>query len=109
MSTTIAPVNNKYILKSLEEEIGLFDRKLAHLQNFETFENEEARSVAAAKLSVKRERLVRTMQELIDPTPEAAATAPKKTKTAAKTKTSTRSTKNAQAAAESVAVEPTHA
>lgn len=117
MSTTTAPINNnKYVLKSLEEEIGLFDRKLAHLHNFETFENEEARLVAAGKLSAKRERLIRTMRELTDPAPEVAATSPKKAKTAAKTKTSTRSktrisstTKDSPVAtAETVATEPLH-
>jgi hypothetical protein len=102
MSTTIAPVNNKYVLKSLEEEIGLFDRKLAHLQNFETFENEEARSIAAGKLSAKRERLIRTLRDLIDPppsNPEASATTSKKTKTVAKTKISTRSKTSSKKAA----------
>jgi len=92
MSTTTAPINNnKYVLKSLEEEIGLFDRKLAHLQNFETFENEEARSVATAKLSAKRERLIRTLRDLIDPPATPEAIAPKKAKAAAKSTTSTRS------------------
>lgn len=121
MSTTTAPINNnKYVLKSLEEEIGLFDRKLAHLHNFETFESEEARLVAAGKLSAKRERLVRTLRELTDPAPEVAAASPKKSKTAAKTKTSTRSktsakaktsstTKDAAVALEETVVAPVHA
>ena len=117
MSITTAPlINNKYLLKSLEEEIGLFDRKLAHLHNFETFENEEARLVAVGKLSTKRERLVRTLRDLTGPAPEVAAT-PKKAKTAAKTKTSTRSKTRtastakdspAAASAEAVAAELIH-
>jgi len=63
---------SKYVLKPIEEEIGLFDRKLAHLLKYEIFSNEEERQAAAHKLTIKRERLVRTMRELTEPTLEAA-------------------------------------
>lgn len=63
MSTT--PVS-KYVLKPLEEEIGLFDRKLAHLLKYEVFPSEEERQAAASKLSAKRERLVRTVREMTE-------------------------------------------
>jgi hypothetical protein len=88
MST--APSSNKYFIKSLEEEIGLFDRKLAHLLKFETFPSDAERQVAAGKLSAKRERLIRTVRDLIEgswsPTPR-----PKEAKAAAKPRTSSRS------------------
>ena len=112
MSTAVAPVNNKYILKSLEEEIGLFDRKLAHLQNFETFETEEARLVAAGKLSAKRERLVRTMRDILEPPPTPDPSA-KKAATSSKAAAKPRVKRPAQPkqteeiVASSEAVEPT--
>ena len=82
---------SKYVLKPLEEEIGLFDRKLAHLLKYEVFPNEEERQAAAHKLTIKRERLVRTMRELTEPSVEAAPLAasdkaPAKRKTAKKLK-----------------------
>lgn len=63
---------SKYVLKPLEEEIGLFDRKLAHLLKYETFPTEEDRQAAANKLSAKRERLVRTVRELTEPSLDSA-------------------------------------
>jgi heme-binding NEAT domain protein len=115
MSTTPVLSSNKYLVKSIEEEISLFDRKLAHLHNFETFENEEARLVAAGKLSTKRERLIRTLRELLDPSPTPEASSPstkKTTKKTAKPKTSVRSktsarTKPSQPATADIAVPPT--
>ncbi len=58
------PVRDKYYLRSLHEEISLFDRKLAHLWKHETFVSEDARASAAGKLSTKREQLVRTAREI---------------------------------------------
>ena len=58
------PAHDKYYLRSLHEEIALFDRKLAHLQRFETFASEKEKNAAAAKMSVKRGQLVRTAKEL---------------------------------------------
>ena len=110
MST--APASNKYILKSLEEEIGLFDRKIAHLQNFEAFATEEERQTAAGKLTTKRERLVRTLRDLTDPAPEVPATETAKKKKAsprkspAQPKTSLR--ENHAAPASTEPVQPEH-
>jgi hypothetical protein len=61
-----AVIPDKYHLKTIHEEIGLFDRKLAHLMNFEKFETEAERDEAARKLRVKRETLVRTALRLAD-------------------------------------------
>jgi len=58
--------SGKYQLKSLHEEIALFDRKLAHAQSFETFTDEDQRSSAVAKLTSKRSLLVRKAQQMID-------------------------------------------
>ena len=62
---TSAPVHNKYYLKTLHEEIGLLDRKIAHLLKYESFATDKERNAAASKLSVKREQLVRTAQEMV--------------------------------------------
>lgn len=60
------PAPSKYYLKSLHEEIALFDRKLAHLMRYETFPSEKERNAAAAKMSVKRGHLVQTAKQLIE-------------------------------------------
>lgn len=49
---------NKYALKTLHEEIDLFDRKLAHLLKYDVFPTDTARDAAARKLTLKRELLV---------------------------------------------------
>jgi hypothetical protein len=64
MSTLL--VSGKYQLRTLHEEIALFDRKLAHAQNFESFSDEDARSTAVAKLTSKRSLLIRKAQQMID-------------------------------------------
>lgn len=66
MSTTTPPVS-KYVLKPLEDEIGLFDRKLAHLLKYEVFASEVDRQAAASKLTARRERVVRTIRDLTEP------------------------------------------
>jgi hypothetical protein len=58
-------IADKYHLKSIHEEIGLFDRKLAHLMNFEKFDSVAERDQAARKLTLKRETLVQTAQRLV--------------------------------------------
>jgi hypothetical protein len=58
-------VENKYYLKTVHEEIALFDRKLAHLLKYEIFESDEARDAAARKLTRKRETLVETAKRLV--------------------------------------------
>ena len=60
-----AVVADKYHLKTIHEEIGLFDRKLAHIRNFEKFETEAERVEAARKLTVKRETLVKSALRLV--------------------------------------------
>lgn len=59
-----AVVPDKYHLKSIHEEIDLFDRKLAHLTKFEKFDSDEERDLAAHKLTTKRETLVKTARRL---------------------------------------------
>ena len=61
-----AKVHDKYFLKSLHEEIDLYDRKLAHMAKFEIFTSEEDRETAIAKMSLKRATLARTAQKLAD-------------------------------------------
>ena len=61
-----AVISDKYHLKSIHEEIGLFDRKLAHLMNFEKFETDAERDEAARKMRVKRETLVKTAMRLAE-------------------------------------------
>lgn len=60
-----AVIQDKYHLKSIHEEIGLFDRKLAHLMNFEKFESDGERDEAARKMKLKRETLVKTALRLV--------------------------------------------
>lgn len=56
----------KYQLKSLHEEIDLFDRKLAHLLKYEVFANDAERDAAADKMSAKRDLLVRKAKQMVD-------------------------------------------
>lgn len=58
--------SGKYQLRSLHEEIDLFDRKLAHLEKYETFASEEERSESVGKMSAKRNLLIRKAQQMID-------------------------------------------
>ena len=59
-------IPDKYHLKTIHEEIGLFDRKLAHLMKFEKFDTDAARDEAARKMRVKRETLVKTATRLAE-------------------------------------------
>jgi len=58
-------VENKYYLKTVHEEIDLYDRKLAHLLNFETFATEADRAAATRKLTLKRDALALTAKRLV--------------------------------------------
>ncbi|MEG9436714.1 hypothetical protein JAO29_11135 [Edaphobacter sp. HDX4] len=58
--------SGKYQLRSLHEEIDLFDRKLAHLQKYEAFATEEERSTSVEKMTAKRNLLIRKAQQMID-------------------------------------------
>jgi len=59
-------VQDKYYLKSLHEEIGLYDRKLAHLAKYEVFASEADRDTAIGKMETKRATLARTAQKLVE-------------------------------------------
>lgn len=56
--------SDKYHLKTIHEQIDLYDRQIAHLLKFEKFETDAARDQAARKLTLKRETLVQTAQRL---------------------------------------------
>jgi hypothetical protein len=57
---------DKYYLKSLHEEIDLYDRKLAHMAKYEPFASEQDREAAIGKMVTKRAALVRTAQKLAE-------------------------------------------
>ena len=57
--------SDKYHLRSIHEEIALFDRKLAHLAKYEKFDSDEQRTLAARKMTTKRNALVTTAQKLV--------------------------------------------
>jgi len=59
-------VENKYYLKTVHDEIDLYDRKLAHLLNFETFATEADRAAATRKLTLKRDALALTAKRLAE-------------------------------------------
>lgn len=59
-----AIAEGKYQLRSLHEEIALFDRKLNHLLKYETFETDSTRDAAAKKLKNKRDLLAKTARRL---------------------------------------------
>ena len=56
--------SGKYQLKAIYEEIGLFDRKLAHLMKYDVFESDAAREAAAKKMNAKRELLVKSALQM---------------------------------------------
>lgn len=56
--------HDKYFLKSLHQEIDLYDRKLAHLRNFEVFASRDERDEAESKLTAKRAVLEKKAREL---------------------------------------------
>ncbi len=60
------PAHDKYFLRTLHQEIDLFDRKLAHLLKHESFATDAARDESAHKMSAKRELLARTARQLVD-------------------------------------------
>ena len=56
---------DKYFLKSLHQEIDLYDRKLADLRKYGTFESEEDREKAEHTFMTKRASLEKTARELL--------------------------------------------
>jgi hypothetical protein len=59
-------VSSKYSLRTLHEEIGLLDRKIAHLHKYETFRSDADRDAAAAKIEHKRDLLVRQARLMVE-------------------------------------------
>jgi len=58
-------VHDKYYLKSLHEEIDLYDRKLAHMAKYELFASEAERETALGKMTTRRATLERTAKKLM--------------------------------------------
>ena len=57
--------HDKYFLRSLHQEIDLYDRKLAHLGKYEQFASSTDREGAENKLIVKRASLAETARQLV--------------------------------------------
>ena len=55
---------DKYFLRSLHQEIDLYDRKLAYLANYVIFASEAEREEAEKKMLTKRATLEKTAREL---------------------------------------------
>lgn len=55
---------DKILLRSLHQEIDLFDRKLAHLAKYGKFPSEADRKSAITKMANKREKLVVTARRM---------------------------------------------
>src|ERR1700760_3875315 len=58
-------IQDKYFLKSLHEEIDLYDRKLAHTLKYGIFPSDQERQVEAGKITVKRAGLERNAKALM--------------------------------------------
>lgn len=63
MKKPAAP-RDKYFLRSLHQEIDLYDRKLAYLDKYVVFTSAEEREEAESKIVSKRATLERTAREL---------------------------------------------
>jgi len=57
--------HDKYFLKSLHQEIDLYDRKLAYLEQYAQFETVADREGAESKLLSKRASLAETAKRLV--------------------------------------------
>ena len=60
-----APRNDKYFLRDLHQEIDLYDRKLANLENYGEFASAEDREQAEKGLRTKRASLEKTALQLV--------------------------------------------
>lgn len=58
------PNPDKYHLKTLHDEIDLFDRKLAHMEKYDSFATDAERLSATNKMNSKRELLVKAARQL---------------------------------------------
>lgn len=61
-----AKVQDKYFLRSLHEEIDLYDRKLAHIAKYERFASEAERETMLSKMTIKRAVLARKARKLME-------------------------------------------
>ena len=59
-------MHDKYFLRTLHQEIDLYDRKLAHLAKYEPFASDLERKEALGKMTLKRETLARTARKLME-------------------------------------------
>ena len=59
-----APTHGKYFLRSLHQEIDLYDRKLAYMAKYEVFATPADRELAEKKLVVKRAALEKEARQL---------------------------------------------
>jgi len=57
--------HDKYFLRSLHEEIDLYDRKLAYLEKFVQFASMADRQAVEKKLLAKRASLAATAKQLV--------------------------------------------
>ena len=57
--------HDKYFLRSLHQEIDLYDRKLSYLEKFAEFASADDRKVAENKLITKRSSLEKTAKQLV--------------------------------------------
>ena len=58
------PPRDKYFLRSLHQEIDLYDRKIAYLEKYVTFGSDLERHDAEKKILAKRATLEKTAREL---------------------------------------------
>jgi hypothetical protein len=58
------PGQGKYFLRSLHQEIDLYDRKLAYLEKYEVFATEADRAEAEKKLQTKRAALASAARKM---------------------------------------------
>lgn len=57
--------HDKYFLRSLHQEIDLYDRKLAYLEKYGQFDSTADREGAESKLLAKRASLAQTARQLV--------------------------------------------
>jgi hypothetical protein len=57
--------HDKYFLRSLHQEIDLYDRKIAYLGKYVQFDSVADRAVAENKLLAKRASLAETARQLV--------------------------------------------
>ena len=58
------PARDKYFLRSIHQEIDLYDRKLAYLEKYVEFASVAEREEAEKKMVAKRATLVKKAREL---------------------------------------------